>query len=371
MAPRLTIADVARTAGVSASAVSFAFNGRPGVSEATRQRILSTADELGWAPSSGARALARDHADAVGLVITRAPRLLSADPFFPAFTSGVESELEHRGYALVLQVVSDPAAEAGRYRQLARRGRVDGVFLTDLRITDDRVPLLVELGLPAVTLGRPAQPSPFPAVVLDDRVGVALAVDHLVDLGHTRIALVNGPRDYLHVRHRRDAWARALAARGVTRGPALTTDFTAAGGAAATRRLLARPDRPTAIVYTNDVMAIAGIGAAAEHGLRVPEDLSVTGYDDIELAGAIRPPLTTVRGDPVAWGRRATVALLHAIDRRAAESPGPDTGPPGRRPADGVHADPPADDELPPASLVVRRSTAPPAPAPLAPAPVR
>ena len=171
MAPRLTIADVARTAGVSASAVSFAFNGRPGVSEATRQRILSTADELGWAPSSGARALARDHADAVGLVITRAPRLLSADPFFPAFTSGVESELEHRGYALLLQVVSDPAAEAARYRQLARRGRVDGVFLTDLRITDDRITLLLELSLPAVTLGRPAQPSPFPAVVPTTRSG--------------------------------------------------------------------------------------------------------------------------------------------------------------------------------------------------------
>ncbi len=361
MAPRLTIADVARTAGVSASAVSFAFNGRPGVSEATRQRILSTADELGWAPSSGARALARDHADAVGLVITRAPRLLSADPFFPAFTSGVESELEHRGYALLLQVVSDPAAEAARYRQLARRGRVDGVFLTDLRITDDRITLLLELSLPAVTLGRPAQPSPFPAVVLDDQVGIAAAVDHLVDLGHTRIALVNGPRDYLHVRHRRDAWARALAARGVARGPTVTADFTAAGGAGATRRLLARPDRPTAIVYTNDVMAIAGIGAAAEAGLRVPEDLSVTGYDDIELAAAIRPPLTTVRGDPVLWGRRATVALLDLIERRA-------TGPPGDDPAPEEGASPTSDfgdADLPPAALVVRRSTAPPAPAPV------
>ncbi len=360
MAPRLTIADVARTAGVSASAVSFAFNGRAGVSEATRERILRTADQLGWAPSSGARALARDQADAVGLVITRTPLLLSADPFFPAFTSGVESELEHRGYALLLQVVSDPAAEAERYRQLARRGRVDGVFLTDLRITDDRIPLLVELGLPAVTLGRPAQPSPFPAVVLDDRAGIAAAVDHLIDLGHSRIALVNGPRDYLHVRHRRDAWAQALAERGVARGPTVTADFTAAGGADATRRLLARPTRPTAIVYTNDVMAIAGIGAAAENGLRVPEDLSVTGYDDIELAAAIRPPLTTVRGDPVAWGRRATLALLDLIDRRA-------TGPPGDGPALGAGSGAPLvarEDDLPPAALIIRRSTAPPAPAP-------
>lgn len=346
MAQRPTIADVALTAGVSASAVSFAVNGRPGVSTQTRQRILAAADTLGWAPSSGARALSRSRADAVGLVMRRPPSLLSSDPFFPAFISGVESELEQRGHALLLQVVSDPAAEADRYRQLVRRGRVDGVLLTDLRVHDDRIPLLAELGLPAVTLGRPDGPSPVPAVVLDDRAGITAVVDHLVALGHARVALVSGPPEYVHVRHRRDAWARALRRHGLSRGPVVTADFTAAGGAAATRRLLARPDRPTAVVFLNDTSAIGGIGAAVEAGLRVPEDLSVTGFDDIELAAAIRPALTTVRGDVVAWGRRATRVLLDLIDRGAG------TGHGDRR--DDLDA------ELPPARLVVRASTAAP-----------
>lgn len=323
---------------MSKSAVSFALNDRPGVAEDTRARILSAAADLGWQPSTRARALSHSRAYALGLVLARDASLLGADPFFPAFIAGVETELSALEYALVLQVVGDDArAESDGYERLARSGRVDGVFLTDLRFDDPRLALCEELGLPAVTLGRPDQPSPFPAVCLDERAGVAAAVRHLAELGHERIAHVAGPQPLLHGTLRRRAWESAM--RGLGLEPQLleVADFTAAGGAAATRALLGGPDPPTAIVYANDVMAIAGLMVAHDLGLSLPDQLSIVGYDDTELAAHVHPPLTSVRSDAVGWGRTATRVLLDSIDR------------------------PHADVELPPASLVVRASTAGPA----------
>src|SRR6266545_244447 len=188
---RLTIADVARHAGVSKGAVSFALNGRDGVSSETRDRILAVARELGWQPSHRARSLSVSRAFAFGLVLARRPELLGADPFFPSFIAGVETVLAPAGYALVLQVVSGVGAEEAGYGKLAGEGRVDGVFVIDLRSKDSRIGLLAELRLPAVTMNRPDIASPFPAVCVDDQLGIGQAVQHLTELGHTRIAHVS------------------------------------------------------------------------------------------------------------------------------------------------------------------------------------
>lgn len=333
---RPTIADVAARAGVSKGAVSFALNGRPGVSSATRERILAAAADLKWEPSLRARGLKHARSYALGLVVARPPQLLGADPFFPSFIAGIETELAPRGQALVLQVVPDEATEIAGYRRLARDSRVDGLLLTDLRADDPRFDLVAELGLPAVSLGRPACPSVYPCVVLDEGAGVTEAVDHLVSLGHRHIGHVAGPDEFLHARHRHGAWAAGLARHGLPAGTVELGDFTAAGGARATRRLLARDPRPTAIVYANDLMALAGITAATEMGLAVPQDLSVTGYDDTELAAHVVPSLTSVRGDPAAWGRAATRTLLDLVEHGSAQ-----------------------DAVLPPARLVTRASTGP------------
>jgi DNA-binding LacI/PurR family transcriptional regulator len=325
---------------VSKGAVSFALNDRPGVGPQTRDRILAAARDLGWQPSTRARALSRSRAFAVGLVMRRAPELLGADPFFPQFLAGVESALAERGSALVLQVVADDdEAEASSYRRLATQGRVDGVFLNDLQTTERRFGLLAGLGLPAVAVGRPAGPCPFPVVTVDDRQGVGRTVEHLLGLGHRRVAYVGGTEGYVHSRSRRTAWQEALEAAGVAPGPQRVADFTGPGGAAATRALLELADPPTAIVYANDVMAIAGMGVAIGLGLEVPGDLSVTGFDDVPLAAHVAPPLTTVRQDAMAWGRAAATVLLAAGEGRAA----PDV-------------------ELPPATPVFRASTGPPRP---------
>jgi DNA-binding LacI/PurR family transcriptional regulator len=329
-----TIVDVARHAGVSTAAVSFALNGRPGVAAETRERIHEVARELGWEPSASARSLGGRKEHALGLVIARDPTVLSADPFFPAFIAGVELELATRGQSLLLSMVGDdPQQELERYRHLARSERVDGVIVTDLRFDDPRIALLEQLHLKAVTLNRPDVPSPFPAVCQDDAPGVREAVEHLAGLGHTRIAYVAGRADMLHGAHRRDAWAAAMREHRLTPDLVHTTDFTAAAGANATRALLQSTDRPTAIVYANDTMAIAGLTVAHELGIVPPRDLSIVGYEDSELAAHVYPSLTSVRSDPLQWGRTATRVLLDAIDGDA------------------------NDVELEPARLVVRAST--------------
>lgn len=320
---RVTISDVAARAEVSIAAVSFALNDRPGIAAETRERILAAARELGWSPSQRARSLASSRSFAVGLVLARAPELLGLDPFYPSFIAGAEAVLSTAGYSLLLRALpdpaADPAAEAAAYRQLGTEGRVDGVLLTDLRSADSRIEVLTALGLPAITLNRPDIPSPFPAVSVEDAPGITAATEHLIQLGHTRIGHVTGPSPFLHAASRASAWRAALDAAGLPEGPVITADFTAASGAQATRDLLAMPNPPTAIVYGNDLMAIAGLSTAQAMGFTVPEQLSVTGFDNIELAAHVHPALTTVRTDPFRWGQEAARTLLKLIDTGTAD----------------------------------------------------
>jgi DNA-binding LacI/PurR family transcriptional regulator len=328
--------DVARAAGVSKGLVSLAINDRPGVAEATRVRVRAVADELGWRPSRPARTLSTSQTYAYGLVLRRDLRIVAADPFYPAFMAGIETVLTEHGRVLVLSVVGDEAAEERAYRTLAADRRVDGVFLNDLRHDDHRVPLLQELGIPAVLVGRPDGATPFPCVVLDDTLGVRAAVHHLADLGHREIAYVAGDPALLHARHRRSAFEEAVAGHGLTPAAVIDTDFSMAGGAAATATLLAGATRPTAIVYANDPMAITGVGVLQEAGIDVPGAISVVGFDGTELARHTHPPLTTVRSDPQEWGAAAARTLLTLTTTGTA----PDV-------------------ELPPAQLVTARSTGP------------
>jgi DNA-binding LacI/PurR family transcriptional regulator len=334
---RTTISDVAREAGVSKGLVSFALNDRPGVAPETRDRILAVADRLGWRPNLRARSLSTDRSFAIGLVIARDPDIIAGDPFFPAFIAGLESTLGPANMSLVLSMVADERAEAESYRQLAENDRVDGVILTDLRHGDARVRLVAELGLRAATLGMPDVATTVPAVSLDDGPGIRAAVDHLVGLGHRRVAHVAGPSRMLHGTRRSESFAAALRERGLRDDLIVETDFTAADGARATHELLALADRPTAIVYSNDPMAIAGIGVAQRLGFRVPDDLSVTGFDGSDVGEWMHPSLTTVTTRVSEWGREAARTLLHLIEHGVAD-----------------------DVELPPAELLIRESTAAP-----------
>ena len=316
-ARRVTISDVAARAGVSSGAVSFALNGRPGVAESTRERILAVADELGWTPNVRARSLSRSTSYTVGLVLARPTATVGADPFFPAFVAGVNAVLTPAGRSLLFTVVPDTTAELATYRRLAGEARVDGVFLTDLRVDDARPALLADLGLPAVTVGRPEPATAaVGSVAVDDVPGVRETVDALVALGHRRIAHVTGPAGYLHVRHRATAWAQSLQAAGLPADLLVHTDFSAGEGARAADDLLRLParTRPTAITFANDVMALAAVAVATRRGLSVPGDVSITGFDDTDLARHVEPPLASVNTDVEGWGQACARALLAAAD---------------------------------------------------------
>jgi DNA-binding LacI/PurR family transcriptional regulator len=311
---RPTIADIAHRAGVSKGAVSYALNGQPGVSETTRQRIVAIAREIGFNPNSAARALSGASARAVGLTICRPARILSIEPFFMGLISGFEAELAARGFALTLQVVATPAHEIEVYRRWWGERRVDGVFVTDLREDDIRIPVLQELQLPAVVIGGPGGTGSIAQIWSDDAGAVTEAVRYLVALGHRRIARVGGLPDLMHTQTRTMAFDEVCRSLGLDQAVTTPSDYTGEEGGRATRRLLIGTERPTAIIYDNDVMAVAGLAVAQEMGLNVPADLSIVAWDDSPLCSLVHPPLTALSRDISEYGAHAARQLLAAVD---------------------------------------------------------
>ncbi|WP_371676361.1 LacI family DNA-binding transcriptional regulator [Streptomyces sp. NBC_01276] len=333
MARRPTIKDIARRAGVSESAVSFALNGRPGVSEQTRARVRRVAEELGWQPNSAARALSGERSGAVGLVLARPAHTLGVESFFLQLVSGIQEVLSAERIALLFQVVEDIEAECAVHRRWWAERRVDGVLVVDPRTSDPRPELLAGLGLPAVLIGGDGdgdgdgdggeggvgvggggQPS-VSRVWADDSRAMTEVLDHLHGLGHRRIVHIAGLPGLAHTA-RRVAALRAEAERlGLPAGQvrSVPTDYSDSEGAAATRRVLAEPEPPTALVYDNDVMAVAGSAVAAELGIPVPGRLSIVAWDDSALCRVTHPRLTALVRDTAGFGRLAAEELLAVL----------------------------------------------------------
>jgi DNA-binding LacI/PurR family transcriptional regulator len=313
MTKRATIADIAKRAGVSKGAVSYALNGQPGVSETTRRRVLELAAEMGWHPNSAARALSASRAGAFGLVLARPASTLGVEPFMMKLISGIETTLATRSIALLLQVVPDHDAEVAAYRRWWAERRVDGIFLVNLRVDDKRVPVLEELGLPAVVIGGPGHHGSLPGVWSDDASAMAMVVEYLAALGHRRIARVAGPPGLLHTELRGRAFDEVATRLALASAVTQITDYSAEQGAQVTRRLLSAPVRPTAILYDNDVMAVAGTSVAHEMAVDVPQDLSIVAWDDSVLCEIVHPALTALKRDIVAYGAHAAERLLELL----------------------------------------------------------
>jgi DNA-binding LacI/PurR family transcriptional regulator len=316
---RVTIRDIANRAGVSKGAVSYALNGRPGVSDDTRERILAIARELGWYPNRAARALSAERSDACGLVLARPAKTLALEPFFMEFIAGVESELSSRSLSLTIQLAEDLQEEIEIYRRWWGERRVDGVLVVDLRTEDPRVSALAELGLPAVVVGGPVPDGALPSVSHDEASVVVEAVRYLAALGHTRIGRVAGLRHLVHTTQRTAAFRAVTQELGLW-AEVLETDYTAESGARATRRFLSTPDPPTAIIFDSDLLAVTGLGVAQHMGFAVPGDLSIVGWDDSLISQVVHPALTAITRDISAYGGIATRHLLAAIDGRAHEN---------------------------------------------------
>lgn len=327
-----TIVDVARVARVSVATVSRALSGGY-CSPQTRERVLQAVEEVGYFPNRLARALVRRLSPTIGLVL---PDI--ANPFFPALTRGVEDRASEFGFTVLLvNTDGDPARERRAVRSLLEH-RVGGVILVTAQRGQRVVSDILAQGVPLVVMDRRAGAENVSTVTVDNVEGARLAVDHLLDLGHRRIAFIGGVPGAATAAGRLQGYRLALRSRGILLDPSLVAvgHFQYDGGYKAMRALLAH--RPTAVFAANDLMALGAIKAAREAGMEVPQDVSVVGFDDIPMAEMAHPPLTTVRQPAYEMGREAARLLVEFV-RGTGGSPR---------------------DVVLPAELVIRRSTAPP-----------
>ncbi len=307
---QVSIKDIARKAGVSHSTVSRALRGSPLVNPRTAERIRRLAARMGYVPNVAARSLVTAHTGIIGLVITTL-----ADPFLAEIVRGVEEVALEAGYRLFLATSNaDPERELAAVRALAE-SRVEGVIVASSRVGELYLPHLEALGAPIVLINNQREAPFIYSVASDSRQGAALAVSYLLRLGHTRIAYIAGPPMARSNRERLAGYRETLAAAGISPDPAWIVEGNGRpeAGEWGVQRLLAAPVRPTAVFCYNDMTAIGALRAARAAGLRVPEDFSIVGFDDILFAAYTEPPLTTVAQPKYEMGRTAMGVLLRLL----------------------------------------------------------
>lgn len=297
------LAEVAKKVGMSEATVSRVLNGKPGVSEATREAVLTALDVLGYERPTQLRG---DRARLVGLVL---PEL--QNPIFPAFAEVVGGALAQQGFTSVLCTRTLGGVSEAEYVDLLLQQQVSGVvfaggLFAQADASHDHYRLLLERRLPTVLVNAAVEHLAFPQVSCDDVAAAEMALGHLRSLGHERIGMVLGPPDHVPSR-------RKLAAAGLEAEFVEHTMFSLEGGHAAAARLVRRG--VTGIICASDVMALGAIRAARRAGLSVPGDISVIGYDDSALMNCTDPPLTTLRQPIDAMGRAVVDLLAAQIDK--------------------------------------------------------
>jgi LacI family transcriptional regulator, repressor for deo operon, udp, cdd, tsx, nupC, and nupG len=315
---KTTINEVARLAGVSPSSVSRSLRGLGGVSEETNRRIRAAADQLGYSVSPAASRLATGRTGTVAVVMPYLTRW-----FFAELLGGAEQEFREAGLDLLVYRVGDTAMRQRYFSSGLLRKRVDGVLLVTLALTEPEIAVLRGLDVPICMVG--ASVEGFSSIRIDDVESASKAVQHLVNLGHTRIGIISGdPNEPLHFTvplERRAGYRSTLQAAGLEPEPDLEAHgaFTVRGGDEATVQLLSCRHPPTAIFAECDEMAFGALRALRRVGLRVPSDVSVIGFDDHPMAEYF--DLTTMAQDVLAQGRQIAELLVGAVVGSAAAVP--------------------------------------------------
>lgn len=336
-APRVTLKDVAAQAGVHPGTASRALNDstRALVNSGTAERVLRAADDLGYRPNPIARGLKTSRSYTVGVII---PDLMN--PLFPPIVRGIQDKLEDAGYTpLIANTDNDPDREVADFEAMRAR-QVDGIITATARLHHGAATEgLMEGDPPVVLINR--RDGSLPAVTVDDRAGIKLAVDHVVGLGHTRIAHACGPQNLSTGRLRREGFIEAMEANGLEADRSLmpvADAFIESEGERLCRLLLNAEPAPTAIVAANDTMALGCYDVLADRGIDCPGEISVTGFNDMPFSDRFDPPMTTIHIPHYDMGGRAAELLLARLE------------------GDGEAAGPPDQVELQP-ELVVRGST--------------
>jgi DNA-binding LacI/PurR family transcriptional regulator len=307
---RVTIGGLAERLGLSKASVSYALNGQAGVSDQTRQRVLALAEELGWHPSSSARALSRARADAIGIVLRRQPGLLGTEPYYMSLLAGVESELGQTDQSLLLRMVGGAVGQdTAVYRRWSAERRVDGVMLFDITDGDPRLPLLDELGLAFVLHGNRDSVAPGRVLLYDAAGDARLIVDHLAALGHARVLHIQGPTEFEHEVDRATAVSRWSEEHGM-RVSFAASDYSMEQGERIAAERLADDPGITAVVTSNDLLAL-GVQTALTRAGR--DEVAIVSWDDSLLCRLGSRPITALDRFPEEQGRRATRMLLDQL----------------------------------------------------------
>lgn len=306
-----TIRDVARLANTSVSTVSRVLTGRGPVAEETRQRILDAIATLGYQPNALARGLVQGRSGTIGVVLPNV-----ANPFYSEVLRGMGDIAAQRGFHLLLVNGDLSVTKEAEGFEVLRQKQVDGVIYTSGMITPRHRAIFAELRRPVALAATHDPETETPAVLVDSRRGAALAVEHLADLGHRAVAVINGPlSDPIGGLPRWEGYVSAAEHRNIAIPAGFTAegDFRLESGYQAMMQILSRGAPPTAVVAASDLMAIGALNALLDFGLRVPEEVSVIGFDNIWLSGAVRPGLTTVAQPMYDIGARAVALLLRAL----------------------------------------------------------
>lgn len=319
---RVTIADVASAAGVSKTAVSFAFNNPDKLGQATLERVLGVAHDLGYAPHPAARALSMRRSGTIGVLIPQRLTDVFANPFMSELIQGLGELFEEHDLTMLLVPPLDGSLESA-----IRQASVDGFISLGLALDDPALAVLDRIGIPSILIDSEESPS-HPAVNVDDEGGAEAAAAHLLGLGHRDLAILvlpptRGQAEMTPTAVRRMAGYQAAIDRAGGRRPVtLTAGISVAAGLRAFDSL-PKHNRPSAVLAMSDMAAIGVVSAAQAAGLRVPEDLSVIGFDDLPMAAWTTPGLTTVRQPIVEKGRLAAGLLVKRMKGERVSSPPP------------------------------------------------
>ncbi len=317
----VTIKDIAKRTGKSVTTVSRALHGYNDVSPETRALIVRVAQEMGYTPNRLAQRLQKQRTDTIGFILpTFGPRF--SDPFFSEFLAGIGNAAGEAGYDLLVSTQPPGEKELDAYRQKVMGRQVDGFVVVRTRCHDPRIQYLKEVKAPFVAFGRTEDDLDYPFVDEDGAAGMRMLVEHLLRLGHRRIAYISPPLEFTFARDRLRGVEGALEEAGIPLASEYLVygDLTQRSGLMRARALLALPQPPTAIIAGNDLMALGAMSAAQQVGLQVGRDLAIAGFDDIPMAETAHPPLTTVHQPIYKIGRMLTEMLIQIIQGHPPES---------------------------------------------------
>lgn len=309
----ISVRDVAERAGVSVGTVSNVLNNPDKVASATSERVLAAIEDLGFVRNDAARQLRAGHSRTIGMIV-----LDVRNPFFTDVARGAESTAADAHLSVLLANSDERPAREAAYLDLFEEQRVRGILISPVGDVIPRLEQLRSRGIPSVLVDRLARTEGFSSVSVDDEAGGALALTHLADAGRRRVVFVGGPFALDQVRDREAGARRVARERGVRLDVVETLNLSAAEGVQAGRMLATGEERPDAVFAANDVVALGVLQGLIQNGMRVPEDIALVGYDDIDFAASASVPITSIRQPREQIGTEAVELLLAEADGDAA-----------------------------------------------------